>query len=113
MTAPFPYGIEVEVERGSTSNFGDKSYAPAGTIAGCAFDPGKSIEENEGRTTVIDRPRLLGPFGADLRPDDRVIVPGPEPIAQRRYKVVGRVRQWRNPFNGWSPGFECDLEAVS
>lgn len=114
MSAPFPYGITIEVERAPVDLVhGDVAYALSHTIEGCAEAPRYSTENNENRTTVIVGRTLYGPYGADLRATDRVVLPGAEPRKQRTYRVVGEIGNWRNPFTNWKPGFEVALEKVS
>lgn len=111
--APFPFGITVEVERGTRNEHGDVNYAVTHSIEGCADAPRASTEVNENRTTVIVGKTLYGPYGADLRFDDRVVLPGTAPRKERTWRVIGEIGNWRNPFTGWTPGFEVALERVS
>lgn len=116
--APFLHGQTVEVERGARNDYGDNTYVVVGTIEGCAWAPRTSSEDNQSRTTVIVGLTLYGPYGADLRSDDRVVLPQDPmlPAAdreQRTYRVVGEIGNWRSPFTGWTPGFEAALERVS
>lgn len=113
MSAPFPYGETWEVERTTRNDFGDNAYVVSHSIVGCAFDPGTTTEINGDRITVVSKPRGFGPYDADLRPDDRIVRPGPEPRKQRTYRIQGAIKRYKNPFNGWTPGFEVGLEQVS
>lgn len=113
MTAPFPFGVTVEVERGSRDRFGDIAYAVSHTIPGCAVAPRSSSEDNDARTSVIVGLTLYGPYGADLQSDDRVVIPGPEPRARRTWRVIGEAGSWHHPMTNWKPGFEAALERVS
>lgn len=109
----FTYGITVEVERGPRNEHGDVVYGLVGTISGCAVAPRASTEVSDNRTTTIVGLTLYGPYGADLRSTDRVILPGPQERKLRTYHVIGEVGQWRSPFTDWKPGFEAALERVS
>jgi hypothetical protein len=114
VSAPFPFGITIEVERQPAANdFGDRSYSPSHSIDGCATAPRYSTEVNDGRSAVITGLHLYGPYGADLRATDRVVLPGTEPRKQRTWRVVGDVGSYRSPWNNWMPGFEAALERVT
>jgi hypothetical protein len=115
--APFPFGLTIQIERGTRSEHGDVNYTDSHTIDGCAWAPRESTEVNDNRTTVIVGLTLYGPYGADIRHDDRVVLPDvPErglTRKQRTWRVDGEVGDWRSPFTGWEPGFEVALERVS
>lgn len=114
MSAPFPYGITIEVERAPLDLVhGDVVYSLSHVIEGCAVAPRTSTEDNDRRTTVIVGLTLYGPYDADLLARDRVVLPGEEPRKLRTYRVVGDVGRWRSPFTGWAPGFEVALERVT
>ena len=116
--APFPYGLPVEVERATRDPVhGDVTYALVGTIEGCGWYPRTSDENNERRTATIVGLTLYGPYGADIRSDDRVVLPDVPARGlsrrERTYRVDGEVGDWRSPLTGWEPGFEVNLERVS
>lgn len=116
--APFLFGFPVEVLRTPPRNIhGDTAYESVGTIEGCAWAPRFSDENNDSRTSVIVGLTLYGPFGADLRFDDRVVLPHvlaePADVKRRTYRVIGDIGNWRSPFTGWAPGFEAALERVT
>lgn len=117
MSAPFPQGYTVEVERGTRDDYGDITYDVALTIEGCAWAPRYSNEDNENRNTVIVGLTLYGPYGADLSADDRIVLPAlpelPAKRSLRTYRVIGDRGDWRSPFTAWKPGFEAALERVT
>lgn len=76
-------------------------------IPGCLFDPGGSTEPSEvGRESVVTKPTVYAPFGADVLAGDRVVVRG------RVWQINGDPAEWRNPFTGWEPGLVLNLMAV-
>ena len=86
----------------------DEAQPPAELdIPGCAIDPGGSTEPSEvGRESVVTKPTVYAPFGADVLPGDRVVVRG------RTWQVDGDPAEWRSPFTGWEPGTVIKLMAV-
>lgn len=117
--APFPFGMTVEHERGVRHPVhGDLTWTDLPSIDGCAWAPRVAEENENNRTTVIIGLTLYGPFGADIRFDDRIILPdmpgaAPQPRKHRTYKVIGDPGLWRNPFTGWNAGLEVALERVT
>jgi hypothetical protein len=117
--APFAYGFTVEHERGIRDLVhGDLTWTALDPLEGCAWAPRTAEENEDNRTTVIVGLTLYGPFGADIRFDDRMILPdmpgaAPQPRKQRTYKVIGDPGVWHNPLTGWKPGLEVALERVT
>lgn len=77
------------------------------TIRRCAFDPGGSNEDLDGRTAVITRPTLYLPPVADIRPTDRLVIRG------RTYDVSGAAAVWTNPYSGVTAGVVVPLTEVA
>lgn len=77
-------------------------------ISGVAIAPGPSAESVE-----VDRSRLdvdytlYLPYGADVKPLDRVVVRG------ETYEVEGIRADWRNPFTGAEAGSVVEVKRVS
>lgn len=117
MSAPFPFGYTVEVERGARNQHGDVDWAVHHEIPGCAWAPRYSNENDQSQTRIITGLALYGPYGVDLLATDRVVLPAvpelPADRKQRIYRVVGDIGNWRSPFTGWAPGFEAALERVA
>ena len=113
--APFPFGVTVSVRRGITDRFGDKTMVDHHEIEGCAVTPRYSSEVNGDRASVIVGFSLYGPAdpNPEILPQDEIVVPGPQPVRQRTYRVVGELADWRSPLTGWHAGFEAALERVS
>lgn len=112
MSAPFPFGVTVKVNRGARDpRHGDVTYTYHHSISGCGIAPRYSSEVNENRSTVIVGFSLFGPpqFG-DFRvfADDEIETPD-----GNKYRVVGESADWQNPMTGWHPGFEAALERVT
>jgi hypothetical protein len=76
------------------------------TVDGCAFDPGASTEDNDGRTATVTAPTLYCPPGADLLASDQVLVRG------TRYEVDGEPADWRDPFGSTLGGIVATLRKV-
>lgn len=118
MSAPFPFGFTVTVRRSGRNEFGDKTTPVTHEVAGCMWAPRSSVEDNVGRTSVIDGLQLYGPPRPDIRFDDEIILPAVlelagQPEKRRTYRVLGDVGNWYSPLTGWEPGFEVSLERVS
>lgn len=114
--APFAFGDTVEIERGPEDEHGDRQYAVVGTLEGVWWAPRYSNENNDDRSTTIVGLTLYGAYGADVRADDRVVLPNrtelPDAREERTYRVVGDRGDWRNPMTGWAAGSEIALERV-
>ena len=95
----------------STDRYGNssRSYGSTAThtITGCAFDPGSSTEDNDGRTATITAPTLYCPPGANLLASDQVLVRG------TRYEVDGEPATWRDPFGSAVGGVTATLRKVT
>lgn len=77
------------------------------TVAGCAFDPGGSVEAVQGRDAVITTPTVYLPPGTAPKSIDAVTVRGVT------YEVDGSPNALTSPFTGWSPGVVVKLKAVT
>lgn len=68
-------------------------------VADVAVEPLSTFEtQTDGRQRVEFDLRLYLPYGADVKPLDRVVV------RQVTYEVQGERSDWRNPFTGSTPG---------
>lgn len=112
MSAPFPFGITVKVNRGTRDpRHGDITYTYHHEIEGCAAAPRYSNEMSENRGTVIVGLTLYGPPQAG---DNRVFANDEIEMPDgNKYRVVGEAADWQNPMTGWHPGFEAALERVT
>ena len=82
--------------------------AASTAIAGCAIDPGGSVEvRSVNRETVTTTPTLYAPFSADVLPSDRVT--DPDGVT---WEVTGRGARWRSPFTGSEFGSVFPLRLV-
>lgn len=120
-TAAFPQGFTVIVRRPAKRNeFGDRQAASEHTIDNCAWGPrmrdSREYDDSQ-RMAVITGLQLYGPPMPDIEPDDHIILPHvmglPAEEKKRTYRVIGEVGEWRSPFTGWHPGFECSMERVA
>ncbi|MEU5853944.1 hypothetical protein ABZ799_01330 [Nocardiopsis dassonvillei] len=104
----FLHPITVTVKRaGGRDREGDPLPGTEHTIDGCAQYPQTSSEAATTGTTVITGRVLLAPYGADIRSEDRVILPdGSE------WAVDGDPGPWSSPLTGWQPGTQVALERV-
>ena len=76
-------------------------------MLGFAVDPGGSYEARTvNREQVTTNPTLYGPYGADVLASDRVVAAG------ATWEVTGNAANWRNPFNGSTPGSVWPLARV-
>jgi hypothetical protein len=111
----FPHGESVTFEAlsvGAEDAHGNPvdSYGSPVIVAGCAFDPGGTVESFEpGRDVVITSPRVFIPSESTVPVSsrDRVTVRGV------LYEVDGDPAVWVNPFTGWNPGRAVPLERAA
>lgn len=92
----------------SPRGWDDEGHTPdALPIGGFAFNPGGSSEvAADGRSIITTKPTAYGPFGADVKVGDRLVVRGVP------YDVDGNPAEWVSPFTGWAPGIAVPLELV-
>lgn len=77
-------------------------------ITGCAFAPEASSEDHAGgRQAVLAPATLYAPTGADIQPQDRIVVRG------ETFEVDGDRSDWRNPYSGHRPGISVALRRVT
>ncbi|PRX95574.1 hypothetical protein [Allonocardiopsis opalescens] len=104
----FAHPITVTVRRpGARDRYGDPLPGTEHTVEGCAVYPRTSTETAVTGTTVITGRTLLAPIGADIAPDDQVVLPDGS-----LWSVVGDTGPWSSPLTGWAPGLEAALERV-
>ena len=72
----------------------------------CAFDPGGSTEDNDGRHAVTTEPTIYCPAGSDITAADHVLIRG------KRYEVHGEPADWRDPFGSTVGGIAATLRKV-
>lgn len=76
-------------------------------IEGVAVAPGATAETAEADRERLDIEfTLYLPYGADVKPLDRVVVRG------TAYDVEGKPADWRNPFTGSEPGTVVQVRRV-
>lgn len=97
-------GITVTVQRAIYDRYSDATYTDHHTVEGCLEYPTDSVENG---AALTDLRTLLTPNGADIKHTDRVLIRG---VA---YQVRGLAKEWIDPFTGWSPGTQVDLERVT
>jgi hypothetical protein len=101
----FPHPVTVTVRRpGGRDREGDPLPGTEHSIGGCAVYPRTSSETEATGTTVITGRTLLAPYGADIAPEDRVVLPDGTVWA-----VEGQPGPWESPLTGWRPGTEVAL----
>lgn len=70
---------------------------------GCAVWSESSVETqgqgSEIRNQVVTVISVTLPYGADVKPKDRLLLPGGIKI-----EVQGEVEQWKHPMTGWEAG---------
>ncbi len=100
--------VTVTVERsGGTDRYGNPFPGTSHTISGCAVTPRSSEERTDGQATVITGRSLYAPPGADLEPQD-VVVLNPAPSDDDdRWQVDGEPADW-----DWFDGSGAGLVAV-
>lgn len=112
----FTYGETVTRQRASattdpySNESTDLSWASPDEldISGVGIAPGPSTESAEaGRTRLDVDFTLYLPYGADVKPLDRVVVRG------QTCEVEGSVQDWRNPFTGAEPGTVAEVRKVA
>lgn len=110
MSAPFPFGITVTVERsGKPNKYGDKPPPVEHTISGVTVYPRTSSEATDNRDTVVIGLTMLAPHGSDVKATDVIRFPD-----GTKYQVDGEPGSWGpSPFTGWKPGMQVALERVT
>lgn len=99
----------ITVERAARDRFGNPvTPPPTHTIDDCWDAPAGSSESNHLEQTVEWDLDLLGPYSADLKPDDVVKIPGDD----TRYHVHGKPNRWKGP-DGWEAGSVTRLKAAT
>ena len=99
----------ITVERPTRDRFGNPVTPPAThTIDDCWDAPAGSTERNHLEEIVEWDLDLLAPYGADLKSEDVVKIPGDE----TRYQVHGRPNRWKGP-DGWEAGSVTRLKAAT
>jgi hypothetical protein len=105
----FPFGITVTVQRQTEDRFGNFTTASEQQVGPCAIDYTSSTEPIQVPSdTVAQVATLYAPAGSDVRPQDRVVLPG-----GTRWSVIGFPADFTNPFTGWNPGLTVRLQQVS
>ena len=75
---------------------------------GCAFDPGGTSEEQDGRDQVVREPTVYFPDGsAAPTAIDYLLIDGD------KYEIKGTPKVYRNPFTGYQPGAVIPLQKVT
>ena len=108
----------ITVERPARDRFGNPvTPPPTHTIDDC-WDAPAGTGDIQGRSAAGETGHLsdivewdldlLGPYGADLKPDDVVKIPGDD----TRYQVYGRPNRWKGP-DGWEAGSVTRLKAAT
>ena len=96
----FAFSI-TRIRGGGMDKNGDPTPEVRDTLDGFVFAPGLSTENTDYREQTDSKGELFGPYGVDLLPEDRVILPAPF----GDWFVDGKPSQWGpNPFTGDTPG---------
>lgn len=103
----FPYGITVTVETLGQDRYGNRTVATSATVPGCAFAPGPSTEQMDGRDEVAEQGNLYAPAGTAFAPTDRIVLPD-----GTTWEVNGTPSAWASPWTGWNPGIAIPLKRV-
>lgn len=105
-----PFGVTVEVLGGERDLDGDlHDEQVIGTIAGAAFAPGTSSEDNDRKAQVVAAGVLYVPPGSfPVTAQHRIRFPG-----GAVWTVDGTPGIWSNPLTGWSAGGEIRLSRVT
>ena len=106
MNFQHPVSITVRRSGGRDPRTQDPLPASEHGIDGCAWAPRYASETTGGGNTTITGLSLFVPYGADIRADDVVLLPGDD----RVWEVDGEPGDWRNPFTDWRPGTEVALK---
>jgi hypothetical protein len=105
-----PFGITVEVLGGERDLDGDlQDEQVVGTIAGAAFAPGTSTEDNDRKAQVVTTGTLYVPAGSfPVTAQHRIRFPGGV-----LWTVDGAPGAWNSPLTGWAAGGEIRLRRVT
>jgi hypothetical protein len=110
----FSSGQTVTVYRpGGADAFGDSLPGESHTVAGCAIWQSSSVEDTQGRDTVVTAKTLVVPNGADIVATDRVYLPGDDQAKPARWQVDADPHRWHSPLTGWEPGTVVALQRVT
>lgn len=106
--------------RGGVDRFGDPLPGTQHDIDDVVIYPTETASSENSNTNVVTTGRtLLPPDGADIRPTDRIRLPGDEPTAggadpyeSAPWAVEGDPGEYQNPMTGWRPGGIVRVERV-
>ena len=104
MTIPLVAPTTITIQRATFDRFNDATYTDHHDVTGCIEYPTASTEAD---MAVTDRREVLAPTGADVLATDRVKMDG------LIYQVIGKPKDWIDPFTGWTPGVQISLERVA
>lgn len=92
---------------GGTDRYGDPidSTETTEVIPQAFTAPRRSSDtDSTGRDGIVVGLHLFMPHGYDLTRRDEVDVDG------ERYRIIGDIGRWTQPWTGWKAGQTCDLE---
>lgn len=112
----FPFGFTLTVLLQEVDRHGDRTPTSDFTISGCAFAPGGSFEDTDGRNQLTRRGTVYLPSGIHQVPATaKLVIPASVTgdTADTTWEVEGDKEYWRSPLSGWQPGSELPVKRVT
>jgi len=106
----FPAGEPITVitrTKSGKNDYGDDVYTETATTVTGGFAPAIGFESTAAGDTVVTQPQAYLPTGTLVTPTSVLVIRGD------RYEVDGTPEDWRDPFDGWTPGIAVPLRRVT
>jgi hypothetical protein len=101
----FPFGITVVFQTLGQDRFGNRTVTGTQSVAGCAFAPGASSEQDNAQDEVIEQGTVYAPFGTNVTAYNQAVTPD-----GLVWEIQGTPSSWENPFTGWQAGVAIPLK---
>lgn len=113
MFPPVMGSVRVRRRTGQTPH-GDPTFAEH-TVDGCTWAPRSEEELTDLRESVITGYWLFAPYGADIQPTDRVIIPKivDKNGASVEWQVDGEPGRWQSPWSQDEVGLQVALQRAA
>lgn len=104
----FKHGSTIEVWRGGSDRYGDRTDALVGTIDQVGVKWGSSADVGDRGGRPVTTATLVFDHTPDIRPADILVIRG----IPGKWHTEGRVQPVESPFTGWKPGATLNIEEV-
>jgi hypothetical protein len=106
----FPAGEDIAVvtrTKAGRNAYGDDVFTETTVTVTGAFAPAIGYELTGAGDTVVAQPQAYLPAGTAVTAASVLVIRGD------RYEVDGEPADWRDPFDGWTPGIAVPLRRVT